>query len=130
MRDTYEAVCCIGRQPNSDVWVLGENLQLNGDGVVVTAEETSIIWVKAILESERTATHWPEVTLPLCSLTLGEMVESLMSMLHHNGIAAVFTIGKLITICSIFWQVTPVYYKIADVFTCKNTFVTFILNPF
>lgn len=32
IKDTYKAAVCIGRQPNSEVWVFGPDLQLAANG--------------------------------------------------------------------------------------------------
>ena len=94
VRETYKAACCIGRQPDSNIWVVGPDLQLNDNGEVVNEEDTFITWVKDIFElGHRSAKILPRVQLPLSSLALGDVVKSLFSTLHNNGPAAVFTIG-------------------------------------
>jgi hypothetical protein len=102
-RDTYKAASCIGRQPESNTWVLGKHIEITGDGNLVDPENTSFVFIKSLLDSEASC----HVTLPLSSLTLGEVVQSLMSTLHHNGMAGIFTIGI------IFIRIFPTHYSIS-----------------
>ena len=60
--------CCIGRQPDSDIWVLGDKVQLNGEGDLVNEEASSFRWVKAIFNGEegttkreKTVSHLPSI---------------------------------------------------------------------
>ena len=94
VRDTYRAASCVGLQPNTTIWVLGPDLQLNEHGEVVTEAESYITWVKALSETgSKTTKGLPSVELPLSSFALCDVVKSLFSLLHDNGPAAVFTIG-------------------------------------
>ena len=78
---------------------------MNGDGEVVNEEVTSIIWVQSIFYVDKhglgtnrklkSASYMPSIKLPLSSLSLGEVVKSLLNVIHNNGTAGVFTIGKL-----------------------------------
>jgi hypothetical protein len=40
----------------------------------------------------------PSICLPLSSLTLGDIVKSLLAVVHHNGMAGIFTIGMLLVL--------------------------------
>ena len=96
----------MGRQPNSDVWVFGPDLQLNGDGEIVSKEVTSTVWVQSIFDADenglgtnrkrKSACYMPRVKLPLSSLVLGEVVQLLLNVIHDNGTAGFFTIGKFV----------------------------------
>ena len=102
VRDTYKAAVCIGRQPDSNVWIFGENLQINDEGRIVN--ETSYVFIKHLFEPEDAApqgqgttrscnSFLPSIEIPLSSLTLGDVVRSLRDTLHHNVMAGIFTIG-------------------------------------
>ena len=43
------AVTCIGRQPDSDVYVLGQKMQFNMKGEPIAEEDQSYVWVEEIL---------------------------------------------------------------------------------
>ena len=65
------------------------------------------MFIKHIFEPDDTSSqgharscnsYLPSITLPLSSLTLGDVLKSLCDMLHHNGMAGIFTIGRSHTI--------------------------------
>ena len=103
-QDTYKAARCVGKQPESDFWIFGPELQLNGDGEIVNEEVTSTIWVQTIFDADehglgngrkrKSVRYMPSIKLPLNSLALGEIVKLLLNVIHNNGTAGVFTIGK------------------------------------
>ncbi|KAL9977026.1 hypothetical protein ACROYT_G014387 [Oculina patagonica] len=47
-KEAYTAASCIGRQPDSDIWVFGEDLQLSGDGSIVEDQTLPFIWVRDV----------------------------------------------------------------------------------
>ena len=99
MKESYKAAVCIGRQPKSDVWVFGEQLQLNSEGQIIDVEISSFVWVKDIFDkleengNKREKCALPLVNLPLSSLAVGYVVDALFQILHDNAMAGVFTIG-------------------------------------
>ena len=46
-----------------------------------------------VFDDSKKCSALPSICLPLNSLTLGDVVKSLLAVVHHNGIAGVFTIG-------------------------------------
>ena len=103
MKETYKAAVCIGRQPNSDVWVFGENLQLNGDGTLTNPETSSFMWVKQVFSmeengrrKEHTVGPTPDIRLRLYGHVLHDVVKGLIKTVHDNTMAAIFTIGMSI----------------------------------
>lgn len=81
-------------------------MQLNGDGEIVSKEVTSTVWVQSIFDADenglgtnrkrKSARYMPRVKLPLSSLVLGEVVQLLLNVIHDNGTAGIFTIGKFV----------------------------------
>ena len=67
-------VICTGRQPNSDVYVIGPELQFNSDGTRIAPERQQYIWIPQVLQKLHVdkviAPHStiPEVYHPLRSL--------------------------------------------------------------
>ena len=84
---------------------------MNGDGEVVNEEVTSTIWVQSIFDADehglgnsrkrKLARNVPSIKLPLSSLALGEVVQLLLNVIHNNGTAGVFTIGKFCCFCAL-----------------------------
>ena len=56
----------------------------------------------------------PRIKLPLSSLVLGEVVQLLLNVIHDNGTAGIFTIGKFV----------PLIYLATR--CCVNFFLNFI----
>lgn len=96
---TYKAACCIGRQADTDVWIMGEKLKLRGDGTMISDDMSSFIWAKEVFQMEegggKKMDHCPlpVVKLPLYSYALIDVVKALFATLHDNSMAGVFTIG-------------------------------------
>ena len=62
-------------------------------------QDQEILWINAVFEMEEGyrkehCSPLPKICLPLCSLTLGDVVGSLKDIIHDNFMAGVFTIGK------------------------------------
>ena len=67
---------------------------------------TSIVWVQSIFDADenglgtnrkrKSARYMPRIKLPLSSLVLGEVVQLLLNVIHDNGTAGIFTIGKFV----------------------------------
>ncbi len=48
--EKYLAVAaCIGRQPESDVYILGRNIQFTMNGVPICEDQQEFVWVNEIL---------------------------------------------------------------------------------
>ncbi len=47
--EKYLAVTCIGRQPESDVYVLGRNTQFTMKGFPICEDQQEFVWVDEIL---------------------------------------------------------------------------------
>ncbi|KAJ7373452.1 hypothetical protein OS493_013047 [Desmophyllum pertusum] len=42
---TFKAACCIGKQPKSNAWILGQNIQISSTGTLIREENQDILWV-------------------------------------------------------------------------------------
>ena len=73
---------------------------MNGHGVVIDEEISSFLWVRDVFELEegqrKTIHNMPSIKLPLSEGGLKDVVGILFDLLHDNGMAAVFTIGRYI----------------------------------
>jgi len=43
-KTSLEAACCIGRQPDSKVWVLNSNIQISADGQLISVHDQKFVW--------------------------------------------------------------------------------------
>lgn len=98
-RDTFKAALCVGRQPRLDVWVFGPELQLKGDGSITNPDESCVLWVQEVLDLQEdhckttTAPGLPIIRLPLYAYAIRDVIKSLISTIHDNIMAGIFTIG-------------------------------------
>lgn len=81
------------------MWVLGKDVQIDSSGAVVRKQDQEIFWINAVFEMEgyhrkEPCSPLPTICLPLCSLTLGDVVGSLKDIIYDNFMAGDFTIGK------------------------------------
>ena len=98
-KDTVKAACCVARQPNSLVWILGESVQIDGSGNLIEESNQEIVCVKAVFDMERAprkehSCPLPQIRLPLHFFALGDILVSLLNTIHYNFMAGVFTIGE------------------------------------
>ena len=96
---TFKAACCIGKQPNSNAWILGHSIQISSTGTLIREEHQDILWVHELhLIEDRSrrenAALLPKIITPLLSTALKDVVESMAGTVHDNFIAGVFTIGE------------------------------------
>lgn len=84
----------MGRQPDSDVFVIGSTLQFTSDGKVIPEEEQTYVWIPYILKklnvlsSVSPVTALPEVDDPLKSVLMG-----LKKIRGDNFISGMFVLG-------------------------------------
>ena len=89
------------------MWVLGSDVQIDSSGIVIRKQDQEILWINEVFEMgegyrKENCSPLPKICLPLCSLTLGDVVGSLKDIIHDNFMAGVFTIGKCyLFMCSI-----------------------------
>ena len=84
----------MGRQPGSDVFVIGPTLQFTSDGKVIPEEEQTYVWIPYILKklnvlsSVSPVTALPEVDDPLKSVLMG-----LKKICGDSFISGMFVLG-------------------------------------
>ena len=98
-KDTFKAACCVGKQPNSEVWILGESVQIDGSGNIIEEGQQEILWVKAVFDMEEAqrkehSFQLPQIRLPLYSYALRDVLVSLLDTIPDNFMGGVFTIGE------------------------------------
>ena len=84
----------MGRQPNSDVYVLGPNLQFFSDGTVVPIEEQIYVWVPRIIKKLKVSNllH-PLEKLPSVQQPLAKLMNGIIHIMGENWPSAVFILG-------------------------------------
>ena len=79
----------IGKQPDRDVWVLGNGIVINAMGEVVPIEDQPFIWfdwsVQQGLGTVLMKEVLPTIQIPLCINVLGKALE-LHTIMKHNFI--------------------------------------------
>lgn len=85
----------MGRQPNSDVYVIGPNLQFFSDGTVIPVADRLYVWVPRIMKKLKVSNllH-PFEKLPSVQQPLNKLMNGIMHIMGENGPSAVFIIGK------------------------------------
>ena len=101
-----KAARVIGRQPNSSVWVLSPELQINAQGQPFSSDEAPYYWLPPdIAELSKVKVHIPSRDLcPTIRTPLpddcGEALNSLLSLLEvclkHNYASALLVLGATI----------------------------------
>ena len=87
---------CLGRQPSSDTYVLGPELQFYANGRRVPVEDQDFIWVPEVLEKlhlHRLIS--PRDSLPQVSAPLPNLLRGLCEILGPIAISGLFMLGRL-----------------------------------
>ena len=87
---------CLGRQPSSDTYVLGPELQFYANGRCVPVEDQDFIWVPEVIEKlhlHRLIS--PRDSLPQVSAPLPNLLRGLCEILGPNAISGLFMLGRL-----------------------------------
>ena len=84
----------MGRQPNSDVYVLGPDLQFFSDGTAVPVEEQKYVWVPRIMKKLKVSNllH-PLAKLPNVHKPLNKLMNGIIQVMGENWPSAVFILG-------------------------------------
>ena len=102
MKDTFKAAVCVGKQPSSDVWIFGPDIQITAKGILTNPEASSMLWVQEVFDMEDggkmkkmdQAGSLLAVHLPLYGYSLRDVIKALVDTVQHNAMAAIFTKGK------------------------------------
>lgn len=95
----YKAVTCIGRQPDSDTYVLSCDVQFKMNGDVIPTEEQEFIWVEEILA--KTSIIPAELLLvdPEERITLNDLISTLCGVLGKGNLySGIMILGKFMAI--------------------------------
>ena len=84
----------MGRQPHSDIYVLGPNLQFFSDGTVVPVEEQKYVWVPRIMKKLKMSNLLHPLTqLPSVQHPLNKLMNGVLQIMGENWPSAVFILG-------------------------------------
>lgn len=97
----FDAVTCTGRQPSSDVFVFGPNLQLTDNGIVIPADDQRFIWIDEILQKlQRPFNQLPPIPEHSLSLNhLSTIVKGMRDIAGENVLSGVYLLGVLHAWC-------------------------------
>lgn len=90
-----KAVSVIGRQPNSNVYMLGPNAIFDSNGNVIWRDECDVVWVSDIVSGEGVASYSLvcDVLTPMSNAALRELFEVLPKVFKHNTAPAMLMLG-------------------------------------
>ena len=96
---SYIAVCNIGRQPYSDVYVIGPDLQYTMEGELIAKEKQVYAWIPEILSKLKMPMSMiPMECLPVIEDPLGLLVSKMHDILGDNHISGLYILGMFIRI--------------------------------
>lgn len=95
--ETCKPVVCMGRQPDSNVFVLGPSLQFHSDGTAIPPQDQEFVWVPRILKKLKIGhiIH-PLSLLPPVAQPLKRLMKGLLQVMGDNWPCAVLVLGKSI----------------------------------
>lgn len=89
------AVVCMGRQPNSDVYVLGPNLQFWSDGTLIPCTDQKYVWIDYLLKKLKLLNYVnPLKELPVQRRPLHYAVKGLKKLCGQNALSAIHILGE------------------------------------
>ena len=91
----YKAVTCTGRQPGSDIYVIGPELQFFSDGTLIPTDTQEYVWIPEILRK----LHVDKISAPLNTLPdvhhpLRRVLKGMFRACGDNFISALFMLSK------------------------------------
>ncbi len=91
----YLPVTCTGRQPESDVFVFGPNIQLDKHGRTIPSNEQRYLWVPHILDKlHRVVNPLPMIPQSLHGNALQDVVMGIQQLTGENIYSGVFLLGE------------------------------------
>ncbi len=92
---TLKPVVCMGCQPGSDVFVIGETLQFRSNGEIIPPDEQEYVYIPLILEKLGLSKMiCPIAALPSVQHPLHTVMEDIHQVAGDNEICALFCLGK------------------------------------
>ena len=92
-----KAVTRIGQQPEKELWVLDENVQIDSQGVLVPQSEQVYTWlgwsVQQGLGNVSLKEVLPTILTPLGTTILARVIELLRTVLKHNFILGILMVA-------------------------------------
>ena len=105
---SLQAVSCIGRQPESKVWVLNSTTQIASDGELIPKEQQEFLWItdkiialRGLDDGEQMSTFLANqdlqhlIHLPLSEAPLKVALDLLKKMMGSNFIPSVLTLASV-----------------------------------
>ena len=93
--NTLKPVVCLGWQPGSDVFVLGETLQFHSTGEIISPAEQQYVFIRLILEKLGMANMiCPINKLPDIPNPLYTVMEGIHKVAGDNHICALYCLGR------------------------------------
>ncbi len=101
VRRVYKPVTALGRQPQSDVYIIGPNLHFHSDGTPIPSERQEYIWLPHILQKLKVP-FTPLAALPVVDNrnALQYLLTSMGQILGSNHFSGLFMLSKLWFICT------------------------------
>ena len=90
-------VICTGRQPNSDVYVIGPELQFNSDGTRIAPERQQYIWIPQVLQKLHVdKVIAPHSTIPEVYHPLRSLLKAMKELSGDNFLGSIYMLGECI----------------------------------
>ena len=91
----YKAVTCTGRQPGSDIIIIGPELQFSSDGTLIPVEQQEYVWIPEILRK----LHLDKISAPLSTFPnvhhpLRRVLKGMSGACGDNFISALFMLSE------------------------------------
>ncbi len=96
----YIPVVCTGRQPKSDVFVVGPTLHFCSDGTKIAEDDQQYIWVPEIfkkLHSDKISA--PVDTIRTMSRPLNKLLKSMERISGDNLISTIYMLSEFNILC-------------------------------
>lgn len=87
-----KSVSCMGRQPGSEVFVFGPNLQFSSEGHIIPPSEQEYVWIPDIMKRSNCVIN-PITSIPEIQLPLKHVTEGLLKLSGQNLPSALFVAG-------------------------------------
>ena len=87
-------VVCTGRQPGSNVFVLGPNLQFCSDGTSIAPQQQEFVWVPRVFKKLKIShiVH-PLSSLPTVAQPMEKLMRGILTLMGNNWPSAVLVLG-------------------------------------
>ena len=90
-------VICTGRQPNSDVYVIGPELQFNSDGTRIAPERQQYIWIPQVLQKLHVdKVIAPHSTIPEVYHPFRSLLKAMKELSGDNFLGSIYMLGECI----------------------------------